>query len=108
MTASYSKALLTILILTMLASCKIVANVPKGGSIEYVDGTNFCGAGEVCSTDVVDSFFDETFVAVPEAGSVFSMWTRDSLCAMTDRNCRINTRNFDNFSELTNSSSDKT
>lgn len=100
MTKGYSKALLTTLLLTMLASCKIVANVPRSGSIEYVDGRDFCGSGESCSTDVVDSFFDETFVAVPEEGSVFSMWTRDSLCPMTDRNCRISTRNFDKFSEL--------
>ena len=100
MTSNASKIALTALLLLVLASCKIVSTVPKNGSILAADGSVFCASGQICSVDVSDTFFDENFSALPETDYVFSMWSRDSLCAMTDRPCRIRTRGFDKFSEL--------
>ncbi len=84
-----------LIVALLLQACKLVSEVPNSGQVNYQDGSIFCGAGDSCSLDINDSFFDETFMAEPAPGFAFAMWNRDSICARTDRACRISTRNFD-------------
>lgn len=80
-----------------LAGCKIEIRVPQGGRVVSSDGAYICEAGQTCVIDVVDLFFDETFVAEPAEGYYFSRWReRDGyLCNGETGPCRLATAEFE-------------
>jgi len=49
--------------------------VPEGGSITTESGSISCDSSQVCTFYVTDINFDETFIAVPKEGFVFSGWS---------------------------------
>jgi len=57
-----------------LAACKVEVNVPAGGSVSTISGSLDCPAESTCTQDVADIYFDETYVANPEAGYEFLAW----------------------------------
>ena len=73
---SYRTLLFTVLVVVTLASCKIQIEVPTGGSVASQSGNYTCAEGKTCVIDVVDLFFDETFVARPKAGYEFVRWKK--------------------------------
>lgn len=86
-------ALLTTLALT---ACKVQVNVPDGGKV-VTETENFsCESGNSCEVSVVDIFFDETFVAVPDDGYTFGQWRKRDrgLCGGSDQPCRLFTAGF--------------
>ncbi len=68
------KRVLALCILTVLAGCRITISVPEGGAVDSLSGNYSCSANSVCDVDIGSPAFDETFVAVPEQGYVFSGW----------------------------------
>ena len=61
----------------LLASCKIVIQVPAGGQvITQSGGYKPCTAGKTCVIDVSDLFFDESFIAKPASGYEFKQWKK--------------------------------
>ncbi len=74
------KKLRWILLITLstllVAGCKIRIVVPNGGGVITVSDLVDCKAGQSCDVDVVDIFFDESFVAVPNDGFIFIGWKK--------------------------------
>jgi len=79
------------------SGCKVRIEVPEGGRIESVSGAFSCGSGQTCDVDIVDSLFDETFKAIPEAGYYFRKWESGerSVCGSTYQPCRVRPATFD-------------
>ena len=50
-------------LLFSVPACKLVITVPEGGTVESLSGAYSCDAGQTCTIDVVDTFFDESFTA---------------------------------------------
>lgn len=92
-----SRVLLSILAITLLASCKIKVIVPEEGLVTTESGAHTCRAGQTCEIDVVDLFFDETFIAEPAAGFVFKSWKKQDrgLCGGKREPCRLFTSGFE-------------
>tara|TARA_R110002110_G_scaffold330339_1_gene541592 strand:- start:6774 stop:7619 length:846 start_codon:yes stop_codon:yes gene_type:complete len=86
---------LTVLALAVLAlaSCKVRVIVPQGGSVTTSSGAYSCAAGNTCDVDVVDFFFDETFIATPAQGYVFKHWRKGDrrFCGRESKPCRVRT-----------------
>lgn len=80
----------------VLSSCKIKIVVPKGGEVRTQSEAFTCETMSNCTIDVVDLFFDETFVAVPEAGYVFQGWRtgEKTLCGGKREYCPLYTTGF--------------
>ena len=80
-----------------LPGCKIEIRVPQGGTVQSSDGAYICEAGQTCVIDVVDLFFDETFIAVPAPGYTFSRWKDKDryLCGGETAPCRLFTADFE-------------
>jgi hypothetical protein len=76
-----------------LHGCRIAIQVPQGGNVKSTDGAFVCKAGETCVIDVVDFFFDETFVAEAESGYYFQNWLKldGYLCGGETGPCRLAT-----------------
>ena len=79
-----------------LSACKVSITVPEGGSVVTESGTLNCRAGSTCMVDVVDLFFDETFVARPAEGYRFTQWQKQhrGLCGGNSTSCRLFTSGF--------------
>jgi hypothetical protein len=77
----------------MITSCKIRIVVPEGGSVESQSGAYSCAAGKSCDIDVLDFFFDQTFVARPASGYEFKYWKKADrrFCGNTTAPCRVYT-----------------
>jgi len=73
------------------SGCKIRVEVPEGGHVESTSGVFSCESGQTCDVDIVDSLFDETFRAIPEAGYYFRKWEAGerSVCGSTYEPCRV-------------------
>lgn len=88
-----ASALLAAVIL--LPGCKLEIQVPQGGRVVSEDGSFTCDANETCMIDVVDFFFDQTFIAEPAPGYYFSDWLEiegsSYLCGGVDGPCRLST-----------------
>ena len=67
---------LILLTIVMLTACKVEIEVPTSGSVTTNSNNINCAAGQTCSVDVVDIFFNETFVAQPATDFVFTGWKR--------------------------------
>ena len=85
-----------VLLLVVLSACKISITVPEGGSVVTESGSLNCRAGSTCLVDVVDLFFDETFVARPAEGYRFAQWRKQhrGLCGGNSSPCRLFTSGF--------------
>ena len=85
-----------IVLLMALSACKISITVPEGGSVATESGSLNCRAGSTCVVDVVDLFFDETFVARPAEGYRFAQWQKQhrGLCGGNSTSCRLFTSGF--------------
>ena len=90
--------LLITTVLLALTGCKIEIRVPHGGTVVSSDGAYICETGQTCVIDVVDLFFDETFIAQPAPGFTFSRWEdkdRHYLCGGETEPCRLATADFE-------------
>lgn len=85
-----------------LTGCKVEIRVPSGGAVVSTDGAYRCEAGQTCMIDVVDLFFDQTFVAEPAHGYYFRNWrTKDgSLCGGEATPCRLSTAELEGHEAL--------
>ena len=91
------KAFALCTMLACLTACKIVIEVPENGSIETLSGAIDCDSGETCSVEVVDVFFDETFIAKPIQGYAFDGWRKAKrhFCGGSNSPCRLFTAFFE-------------
>lgn len=114
MKMSNLKSASTLLVVAVLfvSGCKLEVQVPLGGRVVSEDGSFVCEAGQTCVIDVVDFFFDQTFIAEPEAGYSFGSWRlRDGgyLCGGETGPCDLSTVAFEgNDSVQTMLESDET
>ena len=58
----------------LLMGSKIIIHVPPGGSVVSSSGLFACAAGEVCTIDINEQYFAETFTAEAEPGFEFGGW----------------------------------
>ncbi|MDJ0878588.1 MAG: hypothetical protein QNI86_08245 [Halieaceae bacterium] len=70
----HTPALLLALAIAITGGCKIVIDVPEGGSVTTESGAYSCAETESCEIDVDDDSFEETFVAVPAEDYEFRGW----------------------------------
>jgi len=65
-------------------------------------GSFFCPARKTCTMDVVDFFFDETFVPVPLDGYEFMSWKKADrhFCGNDQKPCRLVTAGLDGNGDL--------
>lgn len=96
MTLLNKHALFTLLLCQALVACRLDLSAPSSGSIVSESGAFACNAAEVCSIDISDSYFDETFVAVPQEGFEFTGWKREpgAFCGGSVEPCRLETSAF--------------
>lgn len=59
-----------------LTSCKLRIVVPEGGSVTTQSGAYRCASGRACNIDVIDFYFNETFIASPKDGYRFRFWRK--------------------------------
>lgn len=80
-----------------LTACKIEIVVPENGRVSTASGAYDCEPGETCTIDVVDLFFDETFVAEPAEGFAFQGWKKANkhFCGGSKQECRLLTSGFE-------------
>jgi len=78
---------------TVITGCKLQIIVPPGGHVVSESGNISCGAGESCTIDITDVFFDETFQAIPDPGYTFVSWRQRLLgwCGGRNAPCRLTT-----------------
>ena len=97
-------ALLLVLVLatTAISGCKLRLRIAGGGTVESSSTTNDCGANSVCTIEVVDLFFDDTFTAKPRDGFIFGGWKRGDqhLCGGRRDPCRLFTSEFEGVPQL--------
>ena len=93
---------LTATVFLALTGCKLEIRVPQGGTVVSTDGAYICEAGQTCLIDVVDLFFNETFVAQPDPGYRFSSWREKDryLCGGETTPCRLSTADFEGHAAL--------
>ena len=89
-------------LLGALQACKLQIQVPAGGKVITESGAITCLPRKTCDIDVVDQFFDETFVARPNKGFAFMGWEKvpSSFCGDRYEPCALSTENFDRFPKL--------
>ncbi len=80
----------------LLPGCKVEIVVPEGGRVETQSGAHSCESGQTCLIDVIDVFFDETFVALPDNGYTFIQWKYGGFCGGRDDPCYLTTTGFPN------------
>ena len=83
---------LVLLVLT-LVGCKLRIKVPEGGGVASESGAYSCASGQNCTIDVVDTFFDENFLAQPAQGYYFRRWKGGErfFCADIYASCPLST-----------------
>ncbi|MEM0954393.1 MAG: hypothetical protein AAGI24_09645 [Pseudomonadota bacterium] len=76
-----------------LSACWIDISVPSSGSVISTSGAMDCSANTLCSIDVNDIHFNETFTAIPAAGFEFVGWKRQpfGLCGGSTGPCPLTT-----------------
>jgi len=98
-----NRSVLLLTISIAITACKIEVSVPEGGRVDASSGNYICTVDQTCEIDVVDLFFDETFIATPEAGYEFRGWRKEArhFCGGLSGNCRLQTAWFESFDVLT-------
>ena len=83
-------------------ACKVQIETPVEGDVTTTSTAIECAAGQVCSVDVSDIFFEETFVADPAPGWHFAGWKKrpSGLCGGSATPCAISTSGFDGYPGL--------
>ncbi len=83
-------------------SATVEIESPVEGRVTTTSGAIECPAGQICSIDISNVAFDETFVAEPAAGLVFKGWTEKdrALCGDTSEPCRLETADFEGSTGL--------
>ena len=94
--------LLALALVPALQACKVEVEVPKGGRVVTESGSFVCKASETCEIDVVDTFFEETFVAQPNPGWMFRRWEEvpSGFCGNKIGPCPLSTAGFENSENL--------
>lgn len=80
-----------------LMGCKVVVESPAVGHVETKSGVHFCPANSTCEIDVVDSYFDEEFIAVSDDPNYrFKEWKtqKGGFCGGITTGCRLSTKLF--------------
>ncbi len=87
---------------SLLGGCKLTLVVPEGGSVTTVSGAYSCEAANECEIDVVDTFFDEEFQAVPAEGYEFVGWKKRTggFCGTSFSACKLSTVGFEEYEIL--------
>ena len=82
--------------LALLAGCKIEIEAPVEGSVTTASSAIECAAGQTCTIDIADTYFDETFEAVPATGWQFAGWKTgpNALCGDSLEPCNYSTTMF--------------
>ena len=82
--------------LALLAGCKIEIDAPVEGSVTTTSSAIECAAGQTCTIDIADTYFDETFEAVPATGWQFAGWKTgpSALCGDSLEPCDYSTTAF--------------
>ena len=82
--------------LALLAGCKIEIEAPVEGSVTTTSSAIECAAGQTCTIDIADTYFDETFEAVPATGWQFAGWKTgpNALCGDSLEPCNYSTTMF--------------
>mgnify|MGYP001812287807 FL=1 len=90
-------SLIVIAAAVALTGCKLEIRVPHGGKVVSSDGAYVCESGQSCVIDVVDLFFDQTFIAEPAEGFSFLGWKDKDryLCGGETGPCRLATAAFE-------------
>ena len=91
--------LLVLVVISSLAACKIQVTSPIQGGVSTKSGAISCPAASSCTIDVSDTNFDETFVAAPQDGYVFTGW-KQGLCAGSTAPCKLATTGFESNNAL--------
>ena len=94
---------LILLVASMLmVGCKLVVVVPEGGRVVSESGAYTCAESTECTFDIVDVFFEETFVAVPAEGYEFRNWVKRiyGFCGNSTEPCYLTTKEFGAFEVL--------
>jgi hypothetical protein len=88
--------------LLTIQGCKVRIIAPEGGDIITKSGSYECLSGKSCNIDVLDFFFDETFIARPSEGYKFRFWKKgpNRLCGWLKEPCHIHTIGFEENAEL--------
>ncbi|MFK8048481.1 MAG: hypothetical protein AB8B81_08610 [Halioglobus sp.] len=96
------RTLLFVCICGVLTACKIVIEVPAGGTVKTESGNYLCKQKRSCSIEVVDVFFNETFRASPFQGWAFAGWQKRerALCGGTLKDCTLSTESFGAYEAL--------
>lgn len=96
------KLLATVAGMLLVVGCKIHVSVPDDGAVLTESGSLYCGPGEFCEVDVSDTFFDESFVAEPTPGHIFTGWKigHRTLCGTSRKPCALSTSWFSGFPSL--------
>lgn len=91
-----SRAAGVFMLAAFMSACKIVVTPPTGGSVLTEAGSWTCDSGSSCTIDVVDLFFDETFIASASNGFAFTGWSsiERSFCGGSTQPCRLATSGF--------------
>lgn len=105
MAATHSRSFTSLVIATAilaLSGCKLEIRVPHGGKVVSSDGAYICHASSTCVIDVVDLFFDQTFIADPDPGFLFKEWkdSDDYLCPGETEPCHLSTAQFEGHDVL--------
>lgn len=97
-----SVLLLGLALSAVLTGCKIRIDVPENGKVVTESGAIECDSGKRCDIDVVDLFFDETFIAQPSSGYTFSGWQKRErgFCGGNTDACRLFTSGFEGNAAL--------
>lgn len=96
------RSLVMILATILLAACKVELVVPEQGRVASASGTYDCEAGQSCSVDVLDQYFEDTFTALPQEDYIFSGWKTgfNRLCGGSVEACALSTTGFGDFEVL--------
>ena len=91
------RILYVVLLTALLGGCKIFIKVPVNGSVTTESGRYGCEAEKICDVDVVDLFFNEVFIAVPDEGYVFAGWEVADryFCGGSREGCHLYTLGFE-------------
>ena len=97
-----ARCIVLVIAVLMVVSCKLRIIVPEGGSVKTQTGAYRCAAGQTCNINVVDFFFDRTFIAEPASGYEFRFWKKADrrFCGGKNEPCRVFTAGLDANEDL--------
>ena len=83
--------LLLAIIAIGLAGCRLEVVVPEGGSVESATGRYDCDELFICSGEIDDGEFEETFTAVANPGFRFVRWSESesTVCEGAEGSCTL-------------------